>query len=98
MIGDIRQHLEAAPFEPDRLLRELNSRGDRESVLMLAGGPAAGKSSSLGENTIKDAGLVWDSILNDPTPEKLAGYAWIHNGCPPRRPIRSTSEMDDWIG
>jgi hypothetical protein len=34
-------------------------------------------------------------ILNDVTPEKLAGYQWIMQGCETLGPIRSPAEMDD---
>ena len=37
-------------------------------------------------------------IINDATSEKLAGYEWIREGCQSRGPIRSASEMDDWLG
>ena len=64
----------------DRLQRELQNRGERKSLLVLAGGPAAGKSSSLSKETLKDADLVWDTTLQDSQKaEKAVGLA-LKNG------------------
>jgi hypothetical protein len=35
-----------------------------------------------------------DEILNDVSSQKLAGFQWIHEGCPSQGPIRCRGEID----
>jgi hypothetical protein len=46
----------------------------------------------------RDAPETDADILNDGGSEKLAGYEWIREGCQSRGPIRSSGEIDDWVG
>lgn len=55
----------AGGYAYERLQRELRNRGERKKLLITAGGPAAGKSSTLSPDAVDKADLVWDTTMQD---------------------------------
>lgn len=55
----------AGGYAYDRMRRELANPKGRKNFMILAGGPAAGKSSSLKPEDLQKADLVWDTTLRD---------------------------------